>query len=338
MRLFIQIPCKDEEGTLPAVISDLPRKIDGIDEIRVLVVDDGSTDRTVEVARELGVDNIVRNRRNLGLSTAFGKGLDACLHLGADIIVNTDGDNQYKGEDIAKLVRPIVEKRADIVVGCRDISGHKEFSWYKKALQKLGSRVVRQISGTSVPDTTSGFRAIGRSAAIKLSHMNAFSYTLEMLIQAGRIMLDVDWVHVGTNPRLRESRLFKSIPDFMFRQTAIILKVYLFYFPMRFFGWLAGASFSLSIILVARIAHHLWFFSPDELKFKTGTGILLLFTAFAGVLFLACGFLGSVLSGLRFLMMDLRGRVRNMELHQKIAPHDIEIITIPDPEEQSEKS
>ncbi|MFH1716071.1 MAG: glycosyltransferase family 2 protein [Planctomycetota bacterium] len=184
MKLFIQIPCFNEEETLPLVVSDLPRKIEGIDEIYTLIIDDGSTDNTVEVAKRLGIDYVVKNGRNLGLAASYGRGIEACLFLGADIIVNTDGDNQYQGADIDKLVKPILDKHCDIVVGCRNINEQSEFPWIKKVLQRLGSRVVRHLSkaDADVPDAPSGFRAVSRMAAIRLSVMNGFSYTIEMLI------------------------------------------------------------------------------------------------------------------------------------------------------------
>ncbi|MBI4843124.1 MAG: glycosyltransferase family 2 protein [Nitrospirae bacterium] len=228
MKLIIQIPCLNEEKTLTAVIDSLPKKIEGIDEIRTLIINDGSTDNTVDAAIQLGVDYIVNNGRNLGLAKSYSRGLEASLFLGADIIVNTDGDNQYCGEDIVKLVQPILQHNADVVIGCRDIEGNKDFSKFKKFLQKFGSSVVRKISGTDVPDTTSGFRAINRKAAITFSVMNTFSYTLETLIQAGRTGMNVTWVPISVNPKLRESRLFKSIPDFLSKQLFIIFNVYLF--------------------------------------------------------------------------------------------------------------
>ena len=327
MKLFIQIPCLDEEDTLPLVIADLPRKIEGIDEVYTLIIDDGSIDKTVEVAKQLGIDYIVRNSRNLGLAKSYSKGLEASLFLGADIIVNTDGDNQYKGADIAKLVKPILEKRADIVVGCRHIDSHKEFSWLKKILQKLGSNVVRRLSGTNIPDATSGFRALSRNAAISFSIISHFSYTLEMLIQAGKTGLRVDWVPIRTNPKLRGSRLFKSIPDFIFQQVKTILTVYLFYRPMTVFSWFILVFFILSMLNASRIVYFLWLVGPEELKFKTGSGVLLVFTSIVTVLFFVTGLLASVLSGLCSLMIDLRTRIRNTELQQNITPLDMDIIT-----------
>ena len=327
MNLFIQIPCLNEEKTLPLVVADLPRKIEGIDEIYTLVIDDGSTDSTVEVATNLGVDYIVKNGRNLGLAESYSKGLGACLSLGADIIVNTDGDNQYVGEDIPRLVKPILEQQADMVVGCRDIDGHAEFSRIKKYLQKIGSKVVSRISGTSVPDVTSGFRAISRNAAMKFSIFSKFSYTVDTLIQAGRTGMNVDCIPIRTNPSLRESRLFKSIPGFIIRQLEIMFKVYLFYCPMRFFLWLASISFAVTVLTALRISYFLFFAGSENLKFKEGSGLLLLFSAIVAVLFIVGGLLGSVLSGSRLLMLDIRSRIRNMEIQQNVPLPDLDIVT-----------
>ena len=312
---------------MPAVIADLPRKIDGIDEIYTLVIDDGSTDNTFEVARSLGVDYIVRNGFNLGLSKTFSRGLEASLFLGADIIVNTDGDNQYKGVDIAKIVRPILEKRADVVVGCRNIKEHKEFSWMKKFLQRFGSKVVQHLSGTNVPDTTSGFRALSRNSAMRFSFMSDFSYTLEMLIQAGRTGLKVDWVPIATNTKSRDSRLFRSIPDFILKQLKNTFAVYLFYRPMHFFGVLASLFFVISFLLGLRIIYHIWFLDPALVKFKMGSSILLIFTSIVMVLLIIAGLLGSVLSGVRFFIIDIRRRIRTSELQQNINSLDMDIIT-----------
>src|ERR1700759_5169322 len=207
MKLIIQIPCLDEEETLPQTIADLPRELPGIDEIELLVVDDGSTDRTVEVARGCGVQHIVRLTNNKGLAAGFQAGLDACLKLGADVVVNTDADNQYAGADVAKLVAPILAGDADMVVGDRQVAAIEHFSDTKKQLQHLGSSVVRRGPATEVTDTTSGFRAYNREAALQLSVVDNFTYTLESLVQAGKMLVAVDEVPIATNPQTRESRL-----------------------------------------------------------------------------------------------------------------------------------
>src|SRR3954447_19860260 len=211
MKLIIQIPCKDEEDQLPVTLADLPRAVPGFEAVEWLVIDDGSTDRTVEVAREHGVDHIVRLTNNKGLASGFQAGLDAALKLGADVIVNTDADNQYSAADIPKLVEPIVAGRADMVVGDRQVEQIEHFSPLKVSLQKLGSWVVRQASDTTVPDTTSGFRAYNREAALQMAVVSKFTYTLETIIQAGKLLVATDHVPVRTNPKTRESRLFPSM-------------------------------------------------------------------------------------------------------------------------------
>ena len=235
MKLIIQIPCLNEEETLPVTVRDLPRDVDGFDVVEWLVIDDGSTDRTVEVARGLGVDHIVRLTNNKGLANGFQAGLDAALKLGADVIVNTDADNQYDGRDIPKLVAPIVAGDADMVVGDRQVMTIEHFSPAKKALQRLGSWVVRQASQTDVPDTTSGFRAYNREAALALQVVSKFTYTLETIIQAGKMTVAIDSVPVRTNPKLRESRLFPSMWTYIRRNGISIFRIYSLYEPLKVF-------------------------------------------------------------------------------------------------------
>lgn len=235
MKLIIQIPCYNEEETLPQVIRDLPREIEGVDEIEHLVIDDGSTDRTVEIAKELGVHHIVSLGSNHGLAIAFITGVRKCVEFGADIIVNTDGDNQYKGECIKDLVSPILEGKADMVVGCRPIEQVQTFSWLKKKLQRLGSGVVRRFSGTDVPDTTSGFRAYSAEAAMRLHVFNRYTYTLETIIQAGAMDVRLCHVPIQVNPQTRSSRLISSVPRYVWRSVLIILRSYITYKPFRTF-------------------------------------------------------------------------------------------------------
>ena len=238
MKLIVQIPCYNEEKTLPQTVRDIPRQIEGIDEVEVLVVDDGSTDKTVEVAREIGVDHIVKNTCNKGLARTFLVGLDASLRLGANIIVNTDGDNQYKGEDIPKLIAPILKGEADIVIGDRQTDKIPHFSSTKKKLQKFGSFVVRILSKTDVPDAVSGFRAFSRDAAMQMNIVSAFSYTIETVIQAGKKDLAVTNVPIGTNPKTRESRLFQSIPKFLEHSLTTMIRTYAMYKPLRLFFYI----------------------------------------------------------------------------------------------------
>src|SRR5215213_11793232 len=240
MKLIIQIPCLNEEETLPQTIADLPHTLPGIDQVELLVVDDGSTDRTVAVARECGVDHIVRLTNNKGLAAGFQAGLDACLKLGADVIVNTDADNQYNAADIPRLVAPIVEGRADMVVGDRQTDDIEHFSALKKRLQKAGSWVVRQASDTDVPDTTSGFRAYNREAAIQVAVVSKYTYTLETIIQAGKLLVATDHVAIGTNPKTRESRLFPSVSSYVRRNATAILRIYAQYEPLKVFMTMAA--------------------------------------------------------------------------------------------------
>lgn len=221
MKLIIQIPCYNEEETLGITVNDLPRQIDGIDEIEYLIINDGSRDRTVEVARELGIHHVVSFKQNKGLAKGFMAGLDACLHLGADIIVNTDADNQYCGADIEKLVRPILDNEADIVIGERPIDETEHFSWKKKKFQHLGSWVVRMASGTSIPDAPSGFRAYSREAALRLNVTNEYTYTLETIIQAGHDKIAMASVPIQTNGETRPSRLFSSMWRYMKRSASV---------------------------------------------------------------------------------------------------------------------
>lgn len=239
MKLIIQIPCLNEEDQLAATVVDLPRTVPGFDEVEYLVIDDGSTDRTIEVAREAGVHHIVKLTNNKGLAFAFQAGLDASLKLGADVIVNTDADNQYAASDIASLVAPIVDHQADMVVGDRDVMSIDHFSPVKKRLQKLGSWVIRQASDTDVPDATSGFRAYNREAALRLTVVSKFTYTLESLIQAGKSLVAVTHVRVSTNPKTRESRLFPSMWTYIRRNMGSIFRIYTGYEPLQIFSLLA---------------------------------------------------------------------------------------------------
>lgn len=248
MKLIIQIPCYNESEYLPITLRDLPGKIEGIDVVETLVVDDGSSDGTAEVAAKNGVNHIVRFKRHRGLAAAFSAGLEACLRLGADIIVNTDADNQYRGSDIPKLIEPILRGEADIVIGDRQTQTISHFSWTKKKLQKWGSRLVKILSGTKVPDATSGFRAIGREAAMKINVLSDFSYTLETLIQAGKMNLAVKSVPITINKQTRKSRLFNNILTFLKQSGFTVLRTYTMYEPLKIFLALAILFFILGLI------------------------------------------------------------------------------------------
>jgi glycosyltransferase involved in cell wall biosynthesis len=256
MKLIIQIPCFNEEDALPKTLKQLPRKIGGVDKIEWLIIDDGSKDKTVQVAKKLGVDHIVHFKKNRGLAEGFKAGLDACIALGADIIVNTDADNQYDARDIPALVRPILDGTADIVIGARPIHQIKHFSFIKKLLQKFGSYVVRRVSNTDIPDAPSGFRAISRDAALKLNVFNAYTYTLETIIQAGRKNMAISWVPVRVNEEERPSRLVKSIPSYIKRSIITIFRIFVVYEPFRFFMRIGIFLFLVGVAIGARFLYY----------------------------------------------------------------------------------
>lgn len=235
MKLIIQIPCYNEEATLPETVRDLPKSLPGVDEIEVLVVDDGSCDKTAEVAEALDVDHVVQLKRNQGLAYAFTAGLDTALRAGADIIVNTDADNQYRGEDIEHLIQPLLDGEADIAVGDRGVAALEHFSPIKRRLQRWGSWVVERVAGIPIPDATSGFRALTREAALRLTVLSDYTYTLETLIQAGARRMAVTYVPVRTNPQTRQSRLIGNVPSFLAVSAITILRFFAMYRPLRLF-------------------------------------------------------------------------------------------------------
>jgi glycosyltransferase involved in cell wall biosynthesis len=321
MKLIVQIPCFNEEHTLPATLAALPREVPGIDEVEWLVIDDGSTDRTVAVARERGVDHIVRLTNNKGLAEAFQAGLDACLKLGADVIVNTDADNQYHGGDVPKLVGPILAGEADMVIGDRETDQIDHFSPLKKRLQRLGSAVVRRASGTNVPDTTSGFRSYNREAALQVQVVSKFTYTLESIIQAGKQTIAIDHVPIRTNEKTRDSRLFPSMWSYVRRNSSSIFRIYALYEPLRVF--LAAA------ILTALAGAVLWIrFGVFVVQGKTDghvQSLILGSTLFiVAVQFAALGVLGDILAGSRVLQQRILERVRRVELHLGVEPSHYE--------------
>ena len=310
-KLIIQIPCLNEAETLPGTLRDLPRSLTGIDRIELLVIDDGSRDGTSEVARANGVQHVVRFRRRKGLAAAFVAGIDAALKLGADFIVNTDADNQYVGADIAKLIDPLVRGEADIVIGDRNIQALSEMSAQKKRLQRIGSWVVRQVSGTQVPDTTSGFRAYTREAALRMTIVSEFSYTLESIIQAGRRRMAIAHVPIRTNPRVRPSRLFDSIFSYIKASTATIVRIYTMYEPLKVFSYIGATIFLSGAALVVRFLYY----------YLTGTGlghvqslILSAVLMIVGFQVLLIGLVSDVISGNRKLLEDLVYRVRSIEI------------------------
>jgi glycosyltransferase involved in cell wall biosynthesis len=321
MKLIIQIPCFDEEQTLPETLADLPRTIEGIDEVEWLVIDDGSSDRTVEVARTGGVSHIVRLTNNKGLAAAFQAGLDASLKLGADIIVNTDADNQYRGADIPKLVAPILAGEADMVIGDRETDQIEHFSPLKKRLQRFGSAVVRRASNTNVPDTTSGFRAYNREAALQMSVVSKFTYTLESIIQAGKQTVAIDHVPIRTNPKTRESRLFPSMWAYVRRNSASIFRIYALYEPLRVF---TTAAIVVALLSAAIWARFLWFFFSGEGEGHIQSLILGSTLFLVAVQFAALGVLGDILAGSRVIQQRTLERVRRVELHLGVEPSHYE--------------
>jgi glycosyltransferase involved in cell wall biosynthesis len=322
MKLIIQIPCLNEEATLPATLADLPREVPGFDAVEWLVIDDGSTDRTVEVARANGVDHIVRLTNNKGLAAGFQAGLDASLKLGADVIVNTDADNQYYGGDIPKLVAPILEGHADMVVGDRDVMSIEHFSPLKKTLQRLGSWVVRQASQTTVPDTTSGFRAYNREAAIQMVVVSKFTYTLETIIQAGKMLVAVDHVPIRTNPKTRDSRLFPSMWSYVRRNTVSIFRIYAQYEPLRVFMSLAGIVGLVALVIWARFAY---FYIVDGSGAGHVQSLILGAVLFnAAVVLAALGVIGDLLAAQRTLSQRTFEHVRRIELALDVKPSHYE--------------
>lgn len=303
MKLVIQIPCFNEEQTLPRTIADLPETIPGIDEIVVLVVDDGCTDGTAETAKNCGAHHVLSLGTNRGLARAFASGIEWAIAAGADVVVNTDADNQYSGKDIARLVAPVIESRADMVVGSRPILDHPEFGIFKKALQTLGSWALRQISRTTVRDAASGFRAFSREACLRLVVHSRFSYCMETLIQAGNSRLRVTSVDIRVNPQTRPSRLFKSIPEYVVKSGSTILAMFILYRPGRFFGLLATVSIAGALTLGIRFVYLIYFSSAAEFTkvFHVPSLILLAILALSGVMFGALGIIGELIRAQRSL-------------------------------------
>ncbi|WP_303836308.1 glycosyltransferase family 2 protein [Ruminococcus flavefaciens] len=310
MKLIIQIPCYNEEETLELAYNDLPRHIDGIDTIEYLIINDGSKDNTAARARELGFHHIVSFKRNKGLAKGFMAGIDACLHLGADIIVNTDADNQYCGADIEKIVRPILDQKADIVIGERPIDQTEHFSWKKKKFQHLGSWVVRVASGTDIPDAPSGFRAYSRDAALRLNVVNEYTYTLETIIQAGNNKTAMTSVPIRTNPETRPSRLFSSMWRYMKRSSTVITRSFVMYKPLKFFmtiGFillLIGSVLGIRFLILMAMGD-----GSGHIQSLILTAILIMM----GFQTITIGLLGDTISANRKLLEDVQYRVRKME-------------------------
>ncbi len=309
MKLIIQIPCLNEEETLPAVLADLPQAIDGITTIETLIIDDGSSDQTVAVARSLGVDHIVRHPQNRGLAKAFQSGLEASLRAGADIIVNTDGDHQYPGRAIPDLVAPLLAHEADIVIGDRQIEAIPHFSPLKKWMSSLGNWVVRNVSGTDVRDAVSGFRAYTREAALRLDILTQFSYTLDTLIQAGRQGLAVKSIPIATNEPTRPSRLQRSMWHFVKAQAATILRLYVFYEPLRTFSYIAAPFLFCGLFFLGRFLVAWLRTGADRFtqSVSIGTGLMV-----AGLLIFLVGVQADIASKHRQLTQEYLYRMKKM--------------------------
>lgn len=313
VKLIIQIPCYNEEKTLPAVLADLPRALPGIDVIETLIVDDGSGDRTVAVAQEWGVDHIIRHPRNRGLAAAFATGLEAALSRGADIIVNTDGDHQYPGEAIEALVRPLLDEEADIVIGDRQVQKIPHFSPLKKRFHGVGSWVVRSVSGTDVSDAVSGFRAYSREAALRLDILTQFSYTLDTLIQAGKLGLTIRSVPIETNRPTRESRLQRNMWHFIKAQAATILRLYVFYEPLRTFSYVAAPFLLVGTLLIGRFLVN-WLLTGENRFVQSvaiGSGAFV-----AGLLIFLVGVQADITAKHRQLTQETLYRLKKMTLEQ----------------------
>ena len=314
MKLIIQIPCYNEESTLPGTLRDLPRSLPGVERIEWLVIDDGSTDRTAEVAKAHGVDHILRLGQNRGLARAFIAGLEHALRLGADIIVNTDADNQYHGQDIERLVAPIVSDRAEIVVGDRGVASVRHFSPLKRWLQRLGSWVVQQAAGVRIPDATSGFRALSREAALRMLVLSNYSYTLETLIQAGARQMAVEYVPVRTNPQTRPSRLMRSLPEYLTQSTATIIRIYALYRPLRIFLGLGALMIAGGLALALRFV--ILFILRSGATGNIQSLILAAILLIVGFQVCLIGLVADLIGFNRKIMEEILYRMRRLELEQ----------------------
>lgn len=310
MKLIIQIPCYNEAETLEIALNDLPKKIQGIDEIEYLIINDGSKDDTVEVAKKWGINYVVNFKCNRGLAKGFMAGLDACLRNGADIIVNTDADNQYCGDDIEKLVRPILDGKADIVIGERPIDETEHFSPLKKKLQHLGSWTVRKASKTDIPDAPSGFRAYSRAAALRMNVVNEYTYTLETIVQAGREKMAITSVPIRTNPELRKSRLFNSMFGYVKKSLLTIVRAFMMYKPLRFFTIIGGIVFALGLALGIRFLVYL---GMGQSSGHIQSLILASTLMVLGFQTIISGLQADLIASNRKIMEDMQERIRRID-------------------------
>ncbi|PCJ57068.1 MAG: glycosyl transferase [Planctomycetota bacterium] len=320
MKLIIQIPCFNEEKTLPQTFKDLPKEIDGIDVIEYQIIDDGSSDDTVRIANELGVHHIISFKHNKGLAAAFKAGVDNALKQNADILVNTDGDNQYYGPDIAKIVKPIVDGKSDMVIGCRPISDHPEFSFVKKQLQKYGSWTLRKISGTQAPDAASGFRAYSKHSLLHINVFSKFSYCMETLIQAGHLNLKIDYVPIRVNTKTRESRLFKNIIQYVFKSGKTMIDVFILYHSRIFFSIIGTICLTGSVFFLLRYLYMILYADASRTSFWPTiilSGVLLV-VAFQVYL---TGVLASLINSNRKLNEEVLYRLKESEIKNNNNDH-----------------
>lgn len=321
MKLIIQIPCHNEEHALPETIQDLPRHIEGVDSIEVLIIDDGSTDDTYKVARSLGVDHIIRFPNCRGLANAFGNGINTAISLGADIIVNTDADNQYFGADIEKLIEPILEGKADVVIGDRNTDSIQHFSFLKRKLQKFGSWVVRQVSGTKIPDATSGFRAYSREAALRIQLLTDFTYTLETIISAGKKRMAIHHIPVRTNPQTRESRLFLNMGDYIKKSVVTIIRIYTHYEPLKIFFYIGSFAFGIGVIIGIRFLYYYIFGnSQGHIQSLILAAVLLI----VGFQIILIGLVSDLIFGNRKILEEILYRLKKMEFARTEKSREVE--------------
>lgn len=314
MKLIVQVPCYNEEEALPVSLPEIPRSVPGVDRVELLVVDDGSEDRTAEAARRLGADHVLRFKAHRGLAAAFSAGILESLRLGADVIVNTDADNQYRASDIPVLVGPILDGSADVVIGDRRNDRNPELSWFKRKLQKHGSALVSSLSGVRVPDTTSGFRAFSREAALRLNILTDYSYTLESLIQLGHLRFKIVSVPVGTNPPLRRSRLLKNNLAYVASQAGTILRVFTIYKPLRTFFLLGSAFLVPGLVLLVRYFYYL---GAGRAVRHSQELILASVLLVAGIIVCSVGLVADLVGGHRKLMEHALLRIKRLELGDK---------------------
>lgn len=325
MKLIVQIPCLNEADSLPMTLAEIPRRIDGVDEVEILLVDDGSTDGSPEVATQHGADHVIHFERTRGLAATFKAGIDTSLRLGADIIVNTDGDNQYPGAEIPRLIAPILEGRAEMVIGDRQVESVGHFSFTKKKLQAIGSWVVRQVSGTTVTDTTSGFRAFSRNAAQRLNVISDYTYTLETIIQAGKKRMAIAQVPITPRPT-RPSRLISSNWNYVKRSAATIVRIYAMYEPLKIFSYIGAVFLAAGLLLSARYGYFVWIGEGrGHVQSVIAAGVLLI----VGFQIVLIGLVADIMGSVRRLLEEVLYRQRRLE--DQVSSANAEKSSAPEP-------